>query len=120
MKQNWWKIATVLLLLFTVVYSLITWLQPGIASVSNEELKSVDNKITITGYNTDFTLTNESFEKPVVFLYKQNSDEGFCVSDVTVIDKAHLKINFNLPPDYSGLLDLTVYYAEDALIFPSA
>jgi heme exporter protein C len=120
MQKNWWKISTVLLLLFTVVYSLMTWLQPGIALVSNEELKSTDNKVIITGYNTDFTLSNESFEKPIVFLYKQNSDEGFCVSDVKVIDKTHLEVIFNLPPNYSGLLDMTVYYSEDALILPSA
>ncbi len=120
MKKNWWKITTVVLLLFTVVYSLSTWLQPGIVAVSNEELKSTDNKIIITGYNTDFTLTNESFEKPVVFLFKQNSDEGFFVRDVKVIDETHLESNFNLPTGYTGLLDLTVYYAEDALVYPSA
>ena len=120
MQKYWWKITTVLLLLFTVVYSLMTWLQPGIASVSNEELKTTDNKVIITGYNTDFTLSNESFEKPIVFLYKQNSDEGFCVSNVKVVDKTHLELIFNLPPNYSGLLDMTVYYSEDALILPSA
>lgn len=120
MQKSWWKITTVFLLLFAVIYSLMTWLQPGIASVSKEELKSFDNKINITGYNTDFTLSNESFEKPVVFLYKQNSDEGFCINDVKVMDETHLEINFNLPPEYSGLLDMTVYYSEDVLVFPSA
>lgn len=120
MKKNWWKIATVLLLLFTVVYTLTTWLQPGIVSVSKEELKTTDNKIIITGYNTDFTLSNESFEKPVVHLYKQNSDEGFCANQVKVIDATHLEIVFDLPSGFNGLLDLSVYYAEDALVFPSA
>jgi heme exporter protein C len=42
------------------------------------------------------------------------------VDNVNVIDKTHLEINFNLPSDYLGLLDMTVYYAEDALILPSA
>lgn len=120
MQKNWWKITTVLLLLFTVVYSLMTWLQPGIASVSNEELKTTDNKIIITGYNTDFTLESESYQEPIVFLFKQNSSEGFCVENLKVIDKNHLEMNFNLPPDYSGLLDLSIHYSEDALILPSA
>lgn len=120
MQKNWWKITTVLLLLFTVVYSFSTWLEPGIASISNEELRSTENKIIITGYNTDFTLKNETFDEPVVYLYEQNSNEGFCIEKVKVLDKTHLEINFNLPADYSGLLDMTVHYTEGALIYPSA
>jgi heme exporter protein C len=121
MKKNWWKLTTILLLFFVVFYSLTTWLQPGIASISKEELKSIDNKIIITGYNTDFTLTNESFEKPVVYLTESNEDEGFWIENVKVLDKTHLEIVFDLPPQINDkILDLIIYYVEDTLVFPSA
>lgn len=120
MKNNWWKITTILLLFFVVIYSLITWLQPGIASVSNEELKTHNEKIIVTGYNTDFTTTNESFKIPQVYLFRQNSDEGFCVNNVKVIDATHLELNFDIPKGFTGLLDLSIYYSEDALVYPSA
>ena len=121
MRKNWWKFLTAALLIFTVVYSLLTWLQPGIAGVSNEELKSKGNKIIITGYNTDFTLNNSTFPKPYVMLAESNKEMAFFPNDIKVIDKTHLEINFDIPDHITDhTLDLVIFYIEDTLVYPSA
>ncbi len=54
MMKNWWKFLAVILLTYVTIFSLITPLVPGGLSVDINEIKSGENKINFTGYNTHF------------------------------------------------------------------
>ena len=56
MKNHWWKILGVLLLVYAIVAGLLIPLKPGIAGVSPSSLQAGDAaQIVVKGYNTNYT-----------------------------------------------------------------
>lgn len=61
MKKHWWKALAFLLLAYTVWMGLSTPLSPGITHVASNSLSAGDSiTLTITGYNTRFTETENT------------------------------------------------------------
>ncbi len=55
MRQWWWKISGVLILLYTIILGLLTPLKPGIVKIHNTQVTSGEvAEIEIVGYNTHF------------------------------------------------------------------
>ena len=91
-KQHWWKILAVILLLYVFIVGLLSPLSPGITST----LPSVANTgksviLDVEGYNTFFAEGENSA------WLKLDAAHELCSENITVIDNNNLKITFQLP-----------------------
>ncbi len=118
MKRNWWKILSVVLLLFTFTAGILIPLSPGIVSVTPSTFATSEKPFTVNvfGYNTRFKdnektlsawLTNWSGGKPV------NS-----CAEIRIVDNTHLELDFPpLAPLDSLFFGLTVYNDADGRLY---
>ncbi|MFZ5554235.1 MAG: cytochrome c biogenesis protein [Bacteroidota bacterium] len=117
--RNWWKYLTVLLLTYTIVFSLYTPLKPGLFSVSKNELTTESsNEIVVNGYNTDFTKFT-SGEKYKV--YVQTDGYPVYASSIEILSPKQIKFNIDLPQLIAiKSAHLIVEYAGGHLLLPNA
>lgn len=118
--KNWWKLASVLLLMYVIVMSLLTPLGPGISSVSQEKLHMGKNdSISIYGYNTDFTVSSKGLEQPVVWL--EIGAFNLQADTIRVISKNEISADFSIPYNLpSKSQTLHVQYAQGHYVLPNA
>ncbi len=92
MKQYWWKILTVLILLYVFIVGLSAPLGQGITSTSPTMLTSGNTVVLkVEGYNTSFTQgKNEAW-------LKLDSAHSIAAKSVEVIDDNHLTMSYILP-----------------------
>lgn len=91
MKQNWWKWACILLLVYTFSAGLFIPMAPGIIRVNPGIFSTGTAPFTlqVTGFNTRF-LTYKSSLK--AWLHHENSN--ICASSIRVKDEHHLELDF--------------------------
>ncbi len=118
MKQNWWKIVGAVLLVFSFASGLLIPLKPGIITSTSDHASTSEAsfKISISGYNTNFTLTKENLK---VWLVNDTARKiKTCASTITVIDDQHLIAEFPpVAPATDPYFGLAVYSEMDGLLF---
>lgn len=119
MKQNWWKVLCVALLLFTFTAGILVPLGPGIFITSNTVLPTASAPFTISvrGYNTRFA-DNKASTSAWLTNWDHKKAIPICPTDVKVIDNTHLELSF--PPVSkldSSFFGLTVYNNADGRLY---
>jgi heme exporter protein C len=97
MKKYWWKILTVVLLLYVILAGLLTPLSPAIVHVSKTQLDVGPNTgILVTGYNTHFD-KKQGIDK--AWLQTDNKEVVACAENIKVVDEDHLTLDVTIPPN---------------------
>lgn len=114
--RNWWKYLTVILLLYTIVFSLAVPLGGSIISADKTSLKAGSNSdLTITFYNTDFPSPHRC--------WIMVSDSNFlCAEKIEFSNEKVAEVDFNVPDTFpSGTFDLFFQTESDGkMVFPNA
>jgi len=121
MKNNWWKILGILLLLYAFLFGLLTPLKPGLPSVYPINGQA-GNSITlnISGYNTHF----EEATKQRVWL--KLADQSLLATSVVASSSNQLKATFDIPtllPSKDTIVELSLITDNEidgASVMPSA
>ena len=92
-KKNWWKGLAIILLTYTILFSFLVPLAPGIKEISPNSLAVGNNEVTITGYNTDF----EKIINQVYISFEYNNKTLACATDIQLINPNQLRFNVNIP-----------------------
>ena len=96
MKNNWWKILAVIILIYTYTAGLLIPLKPGILTVNPTNLKTGENiTLHIDGYNTFFTKAQNEIRAWL----KLDNDHAIQAVDVKVINDREAKFSFDIPPN---------------------
>ena len=90
MRNYWWKILSVLLVLFSIIFGLKTPLSPGIDSVSSHKITYGVNSIHITGYNTHFADAAQSTQ-----VWLQNGEKTFCAYEKGIVNNTEMRVSFS-------------------------
>lgn len=120
----WWKILSVLLVLYALVVGMLVPLKPGIAYVSPETAKSGDTlRLTLHGYNTFYTRSRA--EEIRVWL-QYDSAQAVLGQNLAVLNDTTLKATFVLPaelprPTPSVMLNAILDHPSDGVsLLPDA
>lgn len=121
MKNNWWKILGIILLLYAFLFGILTPLKPGLPSVYPINGKT-GNTLTldITGYNTHF----EKATKQRVWL--KLADQSVLATSVVATSSNQLKATFDIPaflPSKDAVVELSLITDNEidgASVMPSA
>lgn len=89
MKQGWWKLLAVVLLLAASIAALRVPLAPDLVHISPDRIAPGPAELVITGYNTGFTSGD-----PV---YLENDSQRVCAASVDAVDATHIKARFDVP-----------------------
>jgi heme exporter protein C len=123
-RQSWWKILGVLLLMYTFIAGLMMPLKPGIIQVTPGSLQAGEEvALTIRGYNSSYAKTGK--EKMRAWL-KMDEENILAASKVEVLSNRDLKVSFNLPAylpskDSSGSFALILDHPSDgSSVLPNA
>jgi len=111
MKNSWWKILGVILLMYVFIFGLVVPLKPGIIAVSPVSIEANHvADINITGYNSNYLSQRSSLQ---VWL-KIDSVSGYQATKITVSGERQLTATFDIGalPDTTEAL-LLVLNAED-------
>lgn len=91
MSHYWWKIASALLVLASLIFGLRTPLAPGVPKVSPDQLNYGANSIAVTGYNTHFLAGQEDLK-----IWIENGDAVYCPYELAIVDNTHLRASFSV------------------------
>jgi heme exporter protein C len=120
MKQNWWKIAGSLLVVFSLIAGLQIRVKPGLLNTVSDHTSTSEApfKVSISGYNTNFSQS----ENQVWLVNDTLRKIKTCASKITVTDDQHLIAEFPpVAPASDPYFGLAVYNSTDGLLFkPSA
>jgi heme exporter protein C len=94
-KKNWWKGLAIILLSYTILFSFLVPLAPGIKELSPSSLAVGDNEIKLTGYNTDF---KNNIDKVSISL-EYNNKTLACATDISLVNSNQLSFNVYIPQD---------------------
>jgi heme exporter protein C len=122
MKKYWWKILSILLILYSIVFGFLIPLNPGIIGLSTQLLKAGEKEVVeVAAYNTHFS-TSEGIK-----VWLKTSANYFLPADsIEIIDQRHLRFTVSLPPEYpsslgSTSISLVVSAQEDGtMVLPDA
>ena len=93
MKNNWWKILSVLLILYTLVCGLLVPIKAGITAVTPMNIKCGEKvKLHISGYNSAFRLSGSND----VWL-KLNDTFAIKGYDAVIEDDKNMDVQFDIP-----------------------
>lgn len=112
MRQWWWKIGGILILLYVLVVSLITPLSPGVVQVSETTVKPGDNTFIVTGYNTHFS------ESDSLYVWVSNGKLDYCAQSVEPLADNRLRVEINLSePLVKPFFHLMIFNSIDGTLF---
>lgn len=121
-KQSWWKILSVLILLYVFIVGMLVPLKPNVTTVTPSFAKSGERvELQVTGYNTSFT---ESPNELRAWL-KLDSLYGIQMTDVVVKNDQQATLIFDLPTglptsDKISSLALIIDSPSGSFVRPSA
>ena len=93
-KKHWWKVLTVLILLYVFIVGLLAPLSTGIEAITSQSVKTGSVfEMQITGYNTHFTKAKE----PIRAWLEIDSAHAICAEVIRIIDDTHLEAGFTVP-----------------------
>ena len=117
----WWKILSVVIILYSLIAGLLVPLGPGIVEVRPGSAKTGETVVLeVTGYNSNYTVGD------VRAWLKLDSEHGLRARDIDVLDDRRLRVTFDLPnalPVDKKVQDLTLVTdnpSDGAAVLPSA
>ena len=120
----WWKVLSVLLVLYALAVGMFVPLKPGIAYVSPESARSGDSiQMTFHGYNTYYTLSPES---DIRVWLQYDSAQALLGKNIRILNDTTLEASFVLPPTLprptpSVMLNAILDHPSDGVsLLPSA
>lgn len=93
-KKNWWKGLAILLIAYTILFSFLVPLAPGVKSIYPSSLAIGNNNITLSGYNTNFT---KNLNDLGVILEYDNKVLA-CATDINLVNSNQISFNVTIPP----------------------
>ena len=94
-RQSWWKVLSVLLLLYALIGGMLIPLGPGITDIyPSSTSRGATISILINSYNTHFKEGDNSLD-----VILKNEDNLICASMVNVVNERQLNVDFGLPGD---------------------
>jgi heme exporter protein C len=122
-RQVWWKIISVLLLLYTLIMGLLVPLNPGIIHVSPSSANTGDQlQLQVEGYNSFYS----SEQGAIRAWLKLDDKNSLAATSVKVLNDRQLQLNFSIPaflPVKDRVKDLTLILdnpKDGASVLPSA
>lgn len=122
-RQSWWKILGVLLLLYTIVAGLLVPLKPAILTVTPSSVRTGEEvQLSVTGYNTRYTRGKEGLRAWL----KLDDERALAARQIDVDGDRLLAVTFQIPPylpvnqrvqDFALILDDPF---NGAMVLPSA
>lgn len=118
--QWWWKLLCIPLLLYALTAGMLIPLGPGIVSVNPASTpRGVNISIDIICYNTHFRQDDQSLN-----VLLKNDNNLLCNNTVTVVNPAHLNVEFGIPPDLrvigkKDFYNLIIHNEQDGTFFLS-
>lgn len=93
-RQSWWKILAVIILVYTLTAGMLIPLKPGIADVAPRALQAgTEVELTVTGYNSYY---NKAKNELRAWL-KVDTGTVLKADKIEVLNDRTLKLHFNLP-----------------------
>ena len=93
-RQSWWKILAVVILLYTFLAGLLIPLKPGIAEVTPRALQAgTEVELTVTGYNSYYSKAKNELRAWL----KLEGDVVLKAARIDVVNDRTMKLHFNLP-----------------------
>lgn len=93
-RQRWWKILAVILLVYTFTAGLLVPLKPGIADVTPRALKAgTEVELTVTGYNSYYAKAKNELRAWL----KLKGDVVLKAAEIEVLNERSMKLRFTLP-----------------------
>lgn len=123
LRNYWWKILGVLILLYTFTAGMLVPLKPGIVGVAPSSIRTGEEvQLEVTGYNVNY---DQAGEKVRAWL-KMDDRRALAVSAIEVRDATHLSLTFRIPeylPAGERVRDLSLIVdnpVDGASVLPSA
>jgi heme exporter protein C len=91
-KTHWWKVLSVCLLVYTILFSFLVPLSPTIKSASPSSLEIGNNRIVLTGYNTNFQ-EGEAINANIEFAGKTL----VCGKNIEILSSNTLSMEVDIP-----------------------
>ena len=116
--KNWLKIACIVLLLYTVVFSFLRPLVPGLIGVDRQGIARGEQQFGIIGYNTHFESARESMHAVLEF----DKDHRICCNIDEVSDQDRVTVSVVVPDTVSSTV-AAVYVnnaVDGTIYFPNA
>ena len=121
--HKWWKVLTLVLLLYVFIAGFLVPLKPGVLSVSELQIeRSAPFSIDVVTYNTQWEQKDQ-----LTAYFKYDSTHLWEVPEISVSDRSHLTLSGVLPKWKSSYesefddLSLIIHHEKDGfLILPSA
>ena len=95
MKGLWWKILTVLILLYVVIFSFVVPLRPDISKLSKASLSIGSNTVTATGYNTAF----DKYGPNISGYISYEKQAIACLNNINVLNNQEIAFTVNIPEE---------------------
>jgi heme exporter protein C len=102
LKQWWWKILAIALVLYSTIAGFYIPLSSGISAINPEAGRpGAKVSLTITGYNTHFASIKQPNVKVLAAneVLLKNDLSSICASSVEIIDDNNLLATFDIPAD---------------------
>lgn len=93
LKKNWWKFLAIMLLLYTLIFSLLVPLGAGVNSISPKQLKVGENKVILNGYNTKFIEFNDQISISVEY----EKQTLACAENILALTDNQLSFDLDIP-----------------------
>lgn len=95
LKNHWYKILAVLLILYVLIVGMITPLKTGITNVAPDRFMAGQGlKISVTGYNSHYQ-SSDDYQAWIKF----DSTHHVAANNMQVIDENHIEFTFGIPDD---------------------
>jgi len=118
--MSWWKLLSVILLLYVLIAGFLVPLKPGIVDLTPFSIQShATSTLNITGYNTHFKEGESSLQ---VWL-KIDSVLGYKSHQLEVINDNEIRARFNIGNISEEIIDATMFVSNDVdqtALLPSA
>ena len=118
--MSWWKLLSVILLLYVLIAGFLVPLKPGIINLTPFNIKSSSTtKLSIQGYNTHF----KTGETTLQAWLKIDSVNGYKATNIQVLDETHLIADFAIGDITGESRDATLLVTNDVdqtALLPSA
>lgn len=120
----WWKLSSVLLIVYALIAGMLVPLKPGISFVSPQSAHAGDSlRLTLHGYNTFYTRSNAG---DIRVWLQYDSSQALAGADIRVLNDTLLEAGFLLPatlprPTATVMLNAILDHPSDGVsLLPSA
>lgn len=123
LRSSWWKILSVVIIIYTFTAGMLVPLKPGITKVSQTSVQTGELlELEVTGYNSHFKQSEDSLRAWL----KLDNERALGAREMEVIDDRNLKLKFQIPeylPTQERIKDVTLIIdnkIDGASFLPSA